>query len=105
MVIEIFLLHVILIDGNLKGMIKYLNRTVRFSLRDAIDSFSGYFVSLELDSVVKVVLWVGISLVIFRTDSRSEGLLPTGKYKFFLVDGEDGLDGSLLLAYNQVNQR
>ena len=46
----------ILIDGNLKGMIKYLNRTVRFSLRDAIDSFSGYFVSLELDSVVAVVL-------------------------------------------------
>ena len=73
--------------------------TVFFSLSDVIDSFSGYFVSLELDSVVKVVLWVGISLVIFRTDSRSEGLLPTGKYKSFLVDGEDGLDGSLLLAY------
>ena len=54
--------------------------------------------SLELDSVVAVVLWVGISLVILRTDSRSEGLLPTGKYKSFLVDGEDGLDGSLLLA-------
>ena len=79
--------------------------TVFFSLSDVIDSFSGYFVSLELDSVVAVVLWVGIYLVILRTDSRSEGLLPTGKYKFFLVDGEDGLDGSLLLAYIQVNQR
>ena len=79
--------------------------TVFFSLSDVIDSFSGYFVSLELDSVVAVVLWVGISLVILRTDSRSEGLLPTGKYKVFLVDGEDGLDGSLLLAYIQVNQR
>ena len=75
-----------------------MNVTVRFSLRDVIDSFSGYFVVLELDSVVAVVLCVGISRVILRTDSRREGLRPTGKYKFFLVEGDDGLDGSLLLA-------
>ena len=54
--------------------------------------------SLELDSVVAVVLCVGISRVILRTDSRREGLRPTGKYKFFLVEGDDGLDRSLLLA-------